>query len=87
MLAQEEEPDGEGDEPDGDVDVERPPPGETLDQEPAEDGSGGRTKDRGEHQDAPNRDALLRWEGPVEHGHADGGEQPAAGPLEHPEGD
>src|SRR5688572_29375584 len=86
MLAQEEDPNGEGDEPNGDVDVERPAPGEALDQEPTEDRTGSWTENRGEHQDAPDGDALLRREGAVEHGHADWGEQPTASPLQHPEG-
>ncbi len=81
MFAQEEDPDGEGNEPNRDVDVERPAPGEALDQEPTEDGTGCWTKDRGEHEDAPDGDALLWWESTVEHGHPDWGEQPATGPL------
>src|SRR3954471_5317436 len=87
MLQQEEESDGEGNEPDRDVDVERPAPGEVLDEEPAEDGTGGWAKDGGKHENAADGDALLRWEGAVEHGHADGCEQSAASPLQHPEGD
>ena len=87
MLEQEEESDSEGDEPDRDVDVERPAPGEVLDEEPAEDGTGGWAKDGGEHEDAADGDALLGWESAVEHGHADGCEQAATSPLQHPEGD
>ena len=73
-----------GDQPDGNVDVEGPAPGQTLDQQPTEDGTGGRPENRGEHEDATDCDALPGREGAVEHRHADGREHPAAGALQHP---
>ena len=80
VLVEEEQAEDEGDDPDGQVDEEDPPPREVGHQQPAEDRSEGRGHRGGDGQDARGPHPLLGGEGAEQHGHAHRGHHAAADP-------
>ena len=87
MLRQERGAEGERGHSHRHVDVEDPPPGQSVHDRAAEHRAGRRGQQRGHHQQPGGPDALSLREGPVEHGHAHRDQHAGARALDRSAGD